>query len=524
MRRWNGWGNASVEVPAGPGVRRFLQQRLGPAHKPVAVSLAEVTERVQPSRLPSHPLVMTGAEERVRHARGQSLPDWIALRSGELGPVPDGVAYPRSSEDVRELLAFATRHGLRVIPYGGGTSVVGHHAMVDPDPPVLTVDLRRMNRLLHFDAESHLATFEAGVLGPDLEAALRASGHTLGHYPQSFEFSTLGGWICSRSSGQQSLGYGRIERLFAGGRFETQTGTLQLPPVPASGAGPDLKELILGSEGRYGILTEATMRVRRLPEREDFRALFFPDFPRGLAAVKALVRRRLPLTMMRLSNPRETAATLIMAGHEKSIALLDRYLRLRGAGENRCLFLWGMAGSAAEVRFAARQVRAAASARGGVSVGRTFGREWHKARFKSPYLRNALWEEGYAIDTFETALPWNRVEGYALEVEAGVAEGLSDLGEKVHVHTHLSHVYTDGCSVYTTYLFRLAPDPAENLNRWRRLKEIASRTIVRWGGTISHQHGVGRDHRPYLEAEKGAAGMVGDLLDPGQVMNPGKLF
>ncbi|MGE5578278.1 MAG: FAD-binding oxidoreductase [Syntrophothermus sp.] len=535
MRRWNGWGDETYLYPLGESARRFLHEKVGPGKPPKDATLDEVAARVPRSRLPAHPLVDTDPGERVRHARGQSLPDWIAVRSGRIEYFPDGVAYPENSQEVGALLEFAAKNGIRLIPYGGGTSVAGHVNVYDGEIPVLTVDLGRMNRLLHLDEESQLATFEAGVRGPDLEAALRARGYTLGHYPQSFEYSTLGGWICTRSSGQQSLGYGRIERLFAGGRLQTyggtgtQRGTLALPPFPASAAGPDLKEFVLGSEGRFGILTEATIRVRVVPEVEDFRAIFFPDFESGINALKQLARRRLSLTMLRLSTAEETGTTLALAGHEKLLTLLDRYLRVRGAGGEKCLLIYGMAGSWAEVAFAAKRVREIAGRSSGVYAGRIFGKEWHKSRFKTPYLRNTLWDEGYAVDTLETAVPWSRVSGLVKEIQEKLSTGLSPLNEKVHVFTHLSHVYIDGCSIYTTYLYRLAGNPEETLRRWQVLKGLASKIIVDWGGTISHQHGVGRDHLPYLQAEKGEMGVsllkgVGRILDPDNLMNPGKLF
>ena len=529
MRRWNGWGKESQGYPLHESALRFLQQKVGNSKPGRDASLNEVIARVPPSRLLSHPLVITDGEERVRHARGQSLPDWIALRSGRVEHFPDGVAYPQSSREVRELLEYAARSEIGLIPYGGGTSVVGHVNVYNGDGPMLTVDLGRMNRLLCLDEESHLATFEAGARGPDLEAALRAKGYTLGHYPQSFEYSTLGGWVCTRSSGQQSLGYGRIERLFAGGRLETPAGTIVLPCVPASAAGPDLRELILGSEGRYGILTEATVRIRRIPEFEDFRGIFFPDFKSGVAAVKDLVRRRLPLTMLRLSTAEETRTTLARAGHENLINLLNRYLKLRGAGDEKCLLIYGLAGSKAEVAFAAKSVSSTAKRFGGVYVGRTLGREWHKSRFRSPYLRNTLWENGCAVDTFETAVPWSKVDGLVREIHEKISSGLSSADERVHIFSHVSHVYIDGCSIYTTYVYRIAEDPGETLRRWQVLKRMAGEIIAAWGGTISHQHGVGKDHLPYVQAEKGQIGMgllreIGRALDPQGIMNPGKLF
>ena len=253
MRRWNGWGNETIDFPLAENAYRFLVERIGEGSPLPDATLDDVLAQVPESRLPDHPLVTKVPEERVRHARGQSLPDWLALRSGNLRVFPDGVAYPVASEDVRALLAYGREAGAVIIPYGGGTSVVGHITPEKAEGPVLTIDMGRMNRLLSLDKESQIATFDAGAAGPDVEAQLRAHGYTLGHFPQSFEFSTLGGWIATRSSGQQSLRYGRIEKLFAGGRVETPAGTLQIPSFPASAAGPDLREIILGSEGRSGL-------------------------------------------------------------------------------------------------------------------------------------------------------------------------------------------------------------------------------------------------------------------------------
>ncbi|WP_324668041.1 FAD-binding oxidoreductase [Geochorda subterranea] len=528
MRRWNGWGDEGVTYPVPAGAWDFLEAMLGPGMTPRDATLPEVVSRVPPSRLPPHPLVSTDPEQRVRHALGQSLPDWIAARSGRVPAFPDGVAFPSTHEEVRELIRYAEAAGARLIPYGGGTSVVGHLAVLPGADPVLSVDLGRMSQLVDFDARSHLATFGAGVKGPDLEACLRARGFTLGHFPQSFEYSTLGGWVATRSAGQQSLGYGRIEDLFAGGRMEAPAGTLLLPPFPGSATGPDLRQAVLGSEGRLGILTEVTVRVRPLPQAEEFAAVFFPEFEHGLEAVREMVQSDVPLSMLRLSMPAETATSLVLAGHEKLMRLLERWLALRGAGSGKCMLILGVSGTRGRVRRALRQALAIAGSHRGVYAGRRFGHEWVKHRFRSPYLRNTLWEMGYAVDTLETAGTWTQVPRLIEAIEQALHGGLADQGEKVYVFTHLSHVYRHGSNVYTTYLFRLSPDPEENLRRWQVLKSAASRAIVACGGTISHQHGVGIDHLPYLEAEKGALGM--DLLsalcrtlDPGGIMNPGKL-
>jgi alkyldihydroxyacetonephosphate synthase len=367
------------------------------------------------------------------------------------------------------------------------------------------------------------------VRGPDLEASLRARGLTLGHYPQSFEYSTLGGWIATRSTGQQSLGYGRIEQLFAGGVVESPAGTLFLRPIPASAAGPDLRALVLGSEGRLGIITEATVRVRWIPAQERFHAIFFPDFPHSLEALRAMMQAGVAASMLRLSTPEETTMSFALARRRWAQGLLERWLALRGVGAERCLVMMGFTGTAAQVRSARAQALAIARAHGGVHVGRTIGQTWVRERFRTPYLRNSLWELGYAVDTLETAGPWSRIPGIIAAIERSLAHALDGCGERAFAFTHLSHPYPDGSNVYTTILYRLAHDADESLARWRFLKTAASEAIIAAGGTISHQHGVGTDHRAYLPAEKGPLGIdllhaVCRTLDPDGMMNPGKLL
>ncbi len=529
MRRWNGWGDETQTFELPPQVREALKEWVGPATPPAPCRLEEALARVPQSRLAPLPFLSFDAEDRLRHARGQSLPDWVAMRSGQLGAFPDAVAYPDRPEDVRALVAWAKQRGARLIPYGGGTSVAGHVNPLSDGPPVVTVDLSRLSRLLKLDEVSRLATFGAGVAGPDLEAQLRAHRLTLGHFPQSFEYSTLGGWIATRSSGQQSMLYGRIERLFAGGQVETPEGRLVLPCFPASAAGPDLRELVLGSEGRLGFITEATVRVSPLPEKEEFVGVFFPGWDEGLAASREIAQARLPLSLLRLSAPEEARTMLKLAGHERLLRALEAWIRFRGAGEGKALLVVGATGAAGTVKFALEAALAVTRKHAGISAGRTFGAQWTKNRFRAPYLRNSLWEAGYAVDTLETAAPWSAVPGLLAQVEKALRTGLTPWNERAHVYTHLSHLYGDGSSLYTTYLFRLAPTPEETLERWRRLKAAASEAIVAGGGTISHQHGVGVDHAPYLAAEKGALGLavLGDVLrrfDPAGVMNPGKLL
>lgn len=529
MRRWNGWGDTGVEhhVPA-QGLA-FIAERAGVSAPPRDASLETALAGVPDSRLADWTDVDTGSEARLRHARGQSLPDWLAMRHGRMEPFPDAVASPRSHDEVVRLIAGAVRRGVRVIPYGGGTSVVGHLSPPPGSRPVLSLDLGLLARLTDLDETSRLATIGAGAPGPVVESQLRAHGYMLGHFPQSWEYSTLGGWVVTRSSGQESLRYGRIEQLFAGGRLVSPAGELDVPTVPASSAGPDLRELVMGSEGRLGVLTEAAVRVRPLPEREAVHGVFFPDWEAAVEAVRAIAQAHLPLAMLRLSNAGETETQLMLAGHSSAIAALDRYLRLRGAGEGRCMLLIAVAGTRRECRFARREALAMARRYGGIHTGRAVGGAWRKSRFSGTYLRNTLWEAGYAVDTVETAVDWPQVTATMCAVEAAAREALAAFDERVHVFAHLSHVYPQGSSIYTTFVYRLSGDYEADLERWRALKSRVSEAIVARGGTISHQHGVGTDHKPYLAAEKGELGIavIGDALrslDPEGLMNPGKLL
>jgi alkyldihydroxyacetonephosphate synthase len=530
-RRWNGWGDAAVKEPLGPEALAFLVQAIG-AGQPLedaswVGALAQV--EFQPSRLPLHALVDTRAETRLRASFGQSMHDWLRLRFGVLGRVTDGVAFPTSAGEVRTLLEWAKEHGVQVLPSGGATSVAGHLTPVGA-APVLTLNMGRMMRLLDLDPVAQLARFEAGVAGPDLEAQLRAHGFTLGHFPQSWELSTLGGWVVTRSSGQQSARYGRIEQLFAGGTLQTPEREWVLPTFPASAAGPDLREWVLGSEGRIGVLTEASVRVTRAPAAEQFVGVFFPDWASGLAAVRQLAQARLGLSMLRLANPAETFTTLRMAGHGRAVGWLERVLSWRGAGEGKCLLLAGFTGdSARQVRVMRRAAAAIWRAHAGVSTGTVLGAKWEARRFAGVYLRNALWDAGYAVDTMETACDWGRVDAMVQALETAGRDALAQHGERTHCYTHLSHVYTQGSSVYATFVYRIGPDYDSALARWQSLKTAVGDAIVAHGGTITHQHGVGKDHARWLVAEKGATGMSAIAamvreFDPHGVMARGNLL
>jgi alkyldihydroxyacetonephosphate synthase len=535
MRRWNGWGDETETARLGDGARAFLANRLGPGTAPRDATLAEVVAAVPASRLDDRAATDPGLsldldpEARVRHARGQSLPDLIALRSGRLDAVPDAVVRPASGGALRAVIDLARERGARLIPYGGGTSVVGGVSVRPAPDPVISVDLARLAGVTALDERSGLVTCGAGTTGPALAAHLAPFGLTVGHEPQSFELATVGGWVAARGSGLRSFGTGRIEQLYAGGRLEAPAGTMDLPPFPASAAGPDLRQLVLGSEGRLGFLTDVILRTSPLPEVDRLESWALPGWEPAVEAAREIARQRIPLAILRLSTPAETATLLAFADRGRQIAALRTLLRLKRQPRRWALLLTGAAGRKRIANAARDEAAAIIRSHGGTGVP-GIASAWSRTRFRSPYLRTTLWTQGYASDTLETATDWARVPGLLARLEAAIANALLPAtGERVHVFTHLSHLYPTGSSLYLTFIFRLAADPDATLERWQTIKAAASTVIAAEGATITHHHGVGRDHAAYLAAEKGPLGMAAlegavRTFDPDGMMNPGVLL
>ena len=533
--RWNGWGNVSINKTVSPHGAKLIKSHIGKTKKLSSVSLQQVLKTVPKSRLPAAltdlNIVATDKEVRLRHARGQSFPDWIAMHGGDFEVFPDGVAFPESTADVEILLTLASEHDLIVIPFGGGTSVVGHINPQKGSRPVLTIAMSKMDQLLDLDTESQIATFGAGTQGPAVEAQLDAQGYRLGHYPQSWELSTLGGWIAARSSGQQSLGYGRIEQMFAGGTLVTPQGVLNIADIPASSAGPDLREMMMGTEGRAGIFTEVKMRVQPQPEEELFKVAFLPNWEAGKEVLRQAVQKNVRLSMLRLSNAVETDAHLHLGTSPSQFLAISTYLKARGLSSDKVMLTYGVSGDKAQNKLALTQFNKLLKQHGSVTgkITDIMGSVWAHGRFKFPYLRGTLWDKGIMVDTFETATNWNNIDEQMQQMQEAVRTSLTDEGEEVMAFTHISHVYKQGASLYTTYFFRAAKDHATTLKRWQKIKQAASLSLANGTATISHQHGVGRDHAPYLAAEKGKLGIqvTHDMLkslDPEQRMNPGVLI
>jgi alkyldihydroxyacetonephosphate synthase len=316
--------------------------------------------------------------------------------------------------------------------------------------------------------------------------------------------------------------------MFAGGKVETGQGTFNLLEFPASAAGPDMKQLILGSEGRFGVITRATMRVHKLPESERFYGTLFKNWDAGMNAVKETVQRNTQLSMMRLSDPVETEINFRLSGKKQAEFLKERFLPRFGFGNETSLLLFGITGDKKTVHQTRKKARSIFRSHGSSPLIEYLGKSWYRKRFHIPYVRNALWDAGLGLDTLETAVSWSKVNDMTVMVKTAIESAMEKMNQRVLVFFHLSHIYPDGASVYVTYLFKRCQNPDELHCRWQEMKSAASKTIVKLGGTISHQHGVGIDHKPYLQSEKGVLGISAiraakTVFDPNSIFNPGKL-
>jgi alkyldihydroxyacetonephosphate synthase len=456
------------------------------------------------------------------------------LRRGAVDAAPDAVVYPDDAESVARILRTAAELAVAVVPYGGGTSVVGGvEATVGAEQRgAIALDTTRLDRLLDFDPVSRTATFQAGIDGPALEKALDERGFTLGHFPQSFEHSTLGGWIAARSSGQQSDGYGSIDDLLVAVRLVTPEGEIRTSNLPRTATGPDVREIVLGSEGVLGVVVEATLRIRPKPVVRDFRGVLFKRFEDGAAAVRDAAVERVPLTMMRLSDATETeVSTLLHRDPSTSFDPASLFLATAeraGYAAERCVLLYGAEGVDRDaVRRSMTRARRIARAHGGLPLGSRPGRAWLQGRFRAPYLRDRLLDYGVGIDTFETAFTWRRLEAAHEAVLAGMRRAAEAHAGAGIAMSHVSHSYETGACLYFTLLY--AVDFERDVEQWLAIKRDITDTILESHGALSHHHGVGLDHAPWLAREKGdlaldALRALKRRLDPSGVMNPGKLL
>src|SRR5215208_4304500 len=536
--RWWGWGEDGHDVALPEHALALLRSELGidasAGAKPVALeevrladSRLEASLRARLGQVVGEDHVCDDRAIRVEHAAGRSYPDLVRLRTGDLAGAPDAVVAPGTAEQVGAVLAACSEARVAVVPFGGGSSVVGGvDPVADGFPAVISLDLHRLDRLIGVDRTSLTATFEGGLFGPEAERRLAAEGVTLGHFPQSFEYSTVGGWVATRSAGQASTGYGSIDELVEGLRCVTPVGELATRALPASAAGPSLRELIVGSEGVLGVICEATVRVRPAPSARRYEGWSFRSFAEGCAAFRVMEQSDGAADVTRLSDEHETRVSMALASTgSRTERLGRRYLSLRGH-EGGCLAILGFEGDEEDVERRRRRTAALLRAGGGVSLGRRPGEAWLRSRYAGPYLRDELLDRRVMVETLETATTWANLEALHEAVGSALHGALGERGTPPLVMCHVSHLYPSGASLYFTFLARQEEDA---LAQWRAAKTAASEAIMAGGGTITHHHAVGRDHRPWIRAEVGELGVeliraAKERLDPAGIMNPGKLL
>lgn len=535
--RWWGWGDPQHPPMLQEGVLADLRARLGvlaAPQPPVAlehVRLPEAALRAgqidELERVLGPGGLRSDRAARVAHAAGRGYMDLVRLRDGRPDGAPDAVAHVRDHEQILALLELCASSGVAVVPFGGGTSVVGGVAPVRGEHDALiALDLAGVSGMEAIDRESLTVTVAAGTRAAALERELAGHGLTLGHFPQSFEHVSLGGCAATRSAGQASTGYGRFEDLVLGLRAATPVGTLELPALPATAAGPDLRQLIVGSEGTLGVIDRLTLQVARRPSARIYQGLLFPDFQSGAQALRRLAQEGAAPTLARLSDRAETELTLRMAGEGPRRAATQLYFAARRRGDG-CLAILGFEGEETRTRSAWRHARACARDHGAIGLGQSVGRAWLASRFAAPYLRDELLTHGVMVETLETAACWSDLHALKAAVGDAIADALAAIGTPGIVGCHISHLYDSGASLYFTFLARMLR--GQEQHQWQAVKDAVGAAIHANGGTITHHHAIGRDHIRWLAEEIGATGIaalraVKQQLDPAGIMSPGKLL
>lgn len=524
--QWNAWGDPDAAKPLSPGIRSLLHQALGIDGTPIDEPTLDQV-RLRPSALSPADRdglsAIVGAQHvtvddraRLLRAGGKSTLDLLRRRDFGVQDAPDAVLLPGGDDEIARVLRYCAQRSIAVVPFGGGTSVVGG---VDPlrgdFKAVISLDLRRLDELHSLDDVSWEAELGAGLTGPEAERLLGERGFSLGHYPQSFLFATIGGFAATRSSGQDSAGYGRFNDMVRGLRAVTPAGVLDLGRAPESAAGPDLRQLLIGSEGAFGIITRVRVRVHPVPETTRYEAWSFPDFATGADALRAVVQTGTGPTVIRLSDEAETGVNL---------ATSDSIGEQQITGG--CLAITAFEGTQAHVASRHAETRDLLSAKGGTSLGEQPARAWEHGRFNAPYLRDALLSAGALCETLETATNWSNVAALKAAVTDALTRSLEDSGTPALVLCHISHVYPTGASLYFTVVAAQRGNP---IDQWRKAKTAASDAMMRTGATITHHHAVGADHRPWMTDEVGDLGVsvlraVKAALDPVGILNPGKLI
>ena len=548
--KWWGWGVEGVGFhhENKPGFRPFVINAIDldvntPPTAPVSIDdlpipapmisdqlLAELTDAVGTENAVQDDL------DRTVHTYGKSARDLLRIRAGDLPRVPDVVVYPGDEAEVQLIVDRAVAADAVIIPYGGGSNISGSlHAPEDETRPVISVDLGRLNQVIEIDEDSGLARIQAGAQGPDLEEQLGARGWTLGHFPDSFTHSTLGGWVATRSSGMQSDKYGDISDIARGMRVVMPGKMLQVRPLPHTSTGPSVREMVLGSEGRLGVITEVTVQVHRIPQVRLILGYLFPSWEASLAAMHEISTSDAHPSITRVSDAKETAFSFATRRKSSRISIssliskgLMKVLQRRGWNlDEVCLSFIGYEGGKAHVSRQKAIVKDIVGRHGGIVVGKGPGELYDQKKFDTPYIRDFLLDRGAIGDVSETAAPWSKLLPLYTNVLAAAEKVYAHLGVTGWIMCHLSHSYHSGACLYFTFAFK--HDGIDPLGQYEPLKNAIQQAFVDSGGTLSHHHAVGSEHAAWLEQDISAPGvhMIDGLftaMDPGRNFNPGKII
>lgn len=547
QQKWWGWGEE------GKAYRHDDKPKFAPfVMKKVGLDINEPVEPVRPFSsldVPASQLgdalrselvaiigekyVQTDDETRVVHAFGKGVRDLMRVRAGQLGRIPDVVAYPGTQDEVERLVDAVVAADSVLIPFGGGSNIV---AALEAEPgetrQVVSVNLGRMRDVLEIDEQSGLAHIQAGVFGPDMEDQLRARGWTMGHHPDSFVWSTLGGWIATRSSGMQSDKYGDIADICRGLTMVMPGQVLNLRPLPSTSSGPSVREMVLGSEGRLGVITSAWVNVHRIPEVRELQAYFFATYEDGLRACQEIVESDASVMMARVSDALETQ--YIMANGKKSSRIgslsskaIQKLMESKGWDlENIAMSFVGFEGSANHVRYEKALVGKIVRNHGGISVGKGPGTLYDQKKYDTPYIRDFMLDHGLVADVSETSTPWAYAEQIHTNAVAEFNRVMEEVGVRGVVFCHLSHSYHSGACQYFT--FAIADSSPEAMRTYDKAKRALQQAFMDNHGTVSHHHGVGEEHSPWMDQDISPAGVsiqraLFDGVDPGRHLNPGKI-
>ena len=548
--KWWGWGVEGVGFhhENKPGFRPFVINAIDldvntPPTAPVSIDDLPIPAPMISDQLLAELNDAVGTENAVQddldrtvHTYGKSARDLLRIRAGDLPRVPDVVVYPGDEAEVQLIVDRAVAADAVIIPYGGGSNISGSlHAPEDETRPVISVDLGRLNQVIEIDEDSGLARIQAGAQGPDLEEQLGARGWTLGHFPDSFTHSTLGGWVATRSSGMQSDKYGDISDIARGMRVVMPGKVLQVRPLPHTSTGPSVREMVLGSEGRLGVITEVTVQVHRIPEVRLILGYLFPSWEASLAAMHEISTSDAHPSITRVSDAKETAFSFATRRKSSRISIssliskgLMKVLQRRGWSlDEVCLSFIGYEGGKAHVSRQKAIVKDIVGRHGGIVVGKGPGELYDQKKFDTPYIRDFLLDRGAIGDVSETAAPWSKLLPLYTNVLAAAEKVYAHLGVAGWIMCHLSHSYHSGACLYFTFAFK--HDGVDPLAQYEPLKNAIQQAFVDSGGTLSHHHAVGTEHAAWLEQDISAPGvqMIDGLftaMDPGRNFNPGKII